>query len=444
MSHNISSVTHQQGTFDMCDGSPKAFQSSNMGASPGNQGEFMKNNTYVIYRYTIIIGVNAGCEDTTCPIPKEDSDVVLSEKEALLCRLDRQTFVKNLDRVGSFIYIGYTCFIAAGPKFHSFQIEMKKLGFNTENLLNDSSIAVNEFISTSHKMLTHLEDAYGYLVEDNVDLSIKRLQRLEDLAQKSSLSAKTLSLHFEKHNQQVSTILEKTLEENDQPTHQRKYLLQKEGQKVKKKKTESYYQQKERALEKKLQEIRIVSRYDILLSTFFSQEHILDLENDVKLSQTHQEKDIASDLSLDDFISKLEHGRELDLVSFSILSLHYASCALNDLRIVMLNLAHYWYSVQIYCEKHLSESYIREDIEASCEPTPGKQLWKSRTFRKSFMKFCARFVALQSVSTEFLDKIKLVQKDFCKNQRIILTYEDARQILILHCRKVEDILNNLL
>ena len=60
------------------------------------------------------------------------------------------------------------------------------------------------------------------------------------------------------------------------------------------------------------------------------------------------------------------------------------------------------------------------------------------------MKFCARFVALQSVSTEFLDKIKLVQKDFCKNQRIILTYEDARQILILHCRKVEDILNNLL
>ena len=178
----------------------------------------------------------------------------------------------------------------------------------------------------------------------------------------------------------------------------------------------------------------------MLLSTFSSEEDILDIENDMKLSQTHQEK--ASDLkNLDEFIIKLEHGgREVDLVSFSIFPLHYASRALNDLVNVMINLAYYWSLVEKYCAKRLSVSCIREDIEASNKPE--KQLWKSRTFRTSFMRFCARFVALESVSAEVLDEIKLIQMNFCKNQRIILTYEEARQILILHCRRAKDILMN--
>ena len=446
MSHNISSVTYQQGTFDMCDGSPKAFQSNNMGASPGNRGEFMQNNTYVIYRYTIpiIIGVTAGYEDTTCPIPKEDSVDVLSEKKALLDTLDMQTIVQDLDCVGTFISIAYTCFVAAGPKFQTFQSEMHELGVNTEKLLNKSSGAVNQFKYASQEMLLHLEAAYGYLVEDNVDLSIQRLHKLQVLAKESSFIARTLSLDFAEHEQQVLVALDKTQKENAQQEYQRKRIQQKEENNSKKKIMQSNYQRKERALDEKLQEIVIVTLYDMLLSTFSSQEDILDIESDMKLSQTHQEKVTVLDLKhLDDFIIKLEHGGpELDLVSFSILPLHYASCALNDLENVMLNIANYWYLVQIYCEKHLSESYIREDIKASYKFKPEKQLWKSRTFRRSFTKFSARFVALQSVSAEFLDEIKLIHENFCKNHRIIRTYEEARQILLHHCRRARDIIIN--
>ena len=78
-----------------------------------------KNNKNVIYRYffPIITGFIPYCEDTTCPIPKEDSDVVRKEKKDLLGTLDMQTIVEDLDHVGTFIYIAYTCFVAAGPKF---------------------------------------------------------------------------------------------------------------------------------------------------------------------------------------------------------------------------------------------------------------------------------------------------------------------------------------
>ena len=360
----------------------------------------------------------------------------------MLGTLDMQAIVEKLHHVGTFIYIAHTCFVAAGPKFKKFQIVMQNLEFDTEELLNKSSSAVNEFKYASQQMLSHLEDAYGYLVEGKVELSIQRLQNLEVLAKDSSSVARALSLDFKKHQQQVCVVMDKTRGENAPQEYQRKRILQKKEDNRQKKMIESYYQRKVRDLEKKLQEIGEATPYDILLSTFCSQENILDIKNDMNLSKIHQGKDAAMDIKhADHFIYELERGgHELDLVSFSILPLHYASRALNDLENVMLNVAKFWYLVQIYCAKHLSESYIREDIETYYMSNPEKQLWKSCTFRTSFMKFCARFVALQSVSTEFLDEIKLIHDDFCKNQRIILTYDEARQILIHLLRGAKHIL----
>lgn len=361
----------------------------------------------------------------------------------MLGTLDMKAIVEKLHHVGTFIYIAHTCFVAAGPKFEKYQTEMQYLEFHTVELLNKCLSAVNEFKYASQQMLSHLKDAYGYLVEGKEELSIQRLQNLEKLAKDSSSVAEALSSDFKKHHHQVCVVIDKARgEKAPQEYSKRKCILKKEDTR-KKKVIESFFQRKLRDLEKQLQEIEEATPYDILLSTFCSQENILDIKNDINLSQIRQGRDIAMDIKhADHFIYELEHGgHELDLVSFSILPLHYASRALNDLENVLLNVANYWSLVQTYCAKHLSESYIREDIK-TYNSKPEKQLWMSHTFRTSFMKFCARFVALQSVSTKFLDEIKLIQENFCKNKRIILTYDEARQILIELYRRAKHILMN--
>ena len=139
---------------------------------------------------SLCIGVTSSCEkllsDTAWPLPNENSDLVRSERKDLLYTLNLRAIIEGLDKVGTFFRIADTCVKAAGPKFHTLQNEIQTLESDTATLLNMSALDVDDFKSTSQKILSHLEDAYHYLIEHRVDLSISRLNELEPLAEKCS------------------------------------------------------------------------------------------------------------------------------------------------------------------------------------------------------------------------------------------------------------------
>ena len=367
----------------------------------------------------------------SCPIPREDSHLVLAQKEILLGTLNMQAIVEGLDHVGKFIYIAYTCIGAGGPEFQTFQNRIQKLGFETVTLLNSSASAVNQFKSTSQDMLFHLEDAYNYLIEGHTHLSIQRLAILESLAKESGSVAKSLSLQFEEHKQKVCTDLQITLDEKAQQDYERKCTLQNEEDNRTKKMMEEHYQLKEAEQEKKLQTLKenednsLYDKFLIVLS-FGSPLDNMEL---VQIQQIETMSYVECLHKIKSFLTKPEcNSIETELVSISSTALYNASQALNFLHFVMLQVANYWSQLQKYCAK-LSSSYIRKDIETFNKFNPQVKPWKSPTFNAAFMKFCAQFVALQSVCTDFLEKLKPIQKDLNLNVSQILTYEEARQIL---------------
>ena len=386
---------------------------------------------------SLCIGVNSDCEklmsDTAWPFPNEKSDLVCSVKKDLLCKLKIRDIIEGLDKVGTFIRIVDTCVTAAGSKFHTFQIEIQSLESKTAILLNNSAFVVDDFTTTSQKILCHLEDAYHYLIECRVDLSISRLSELESLAKECSSIANKLSSDFREHEQQVWMALKKILDVKACEELQKERIMQEENNRIEKI-FEEYYHQNEEAKEKILkdnEESNWSTKVLLLFSMESAQDNFFVTENGMELLQIQQKKALSVEC-VNDFLTALESSSsfECHLISISATALHNASEALKYLQYVMLNFAHYWSQLQKRYA-NFSDPYIRKDIETfKCSPL------KSPTFMKSFMKFCSQFVALHCICSEVFDKIKLIQEDLKITQPQILTYEEAEQILKDHCKRV--------
>ena len=248
--------------------------------------------------------------------------------------------------------------------------------------------------------------------------------------------ANELSSKFEKHRQQVQRALKETLDEKTREEHQKECVLQEEKDDLIKKIIEEYYHQRDEANEKILKDIEEGDLWTKLLLIFSmesAQNNFLATENGTKLLQIQQKK-MSCVKCVNDFLAELEcsgSNFESYVISLSATALHNASEALKYLQFVMLNFANYWSLLQKRYA-NFSDPYIRTDIKSEEHPL------ESPTFKKAFMKFYSQFVALHCVSNEVFDKIKLIQEDLNITQPKILKYDEAKQILKDHCKKVLD------
>ena len=393
-------------------------------------------------------------------VPKESSKVVALEKEKLLGAVDLQVLVTDLGRVGKFIRIAYNGVGAAGPKFTEIQIEVQSLGYDITRLCDKSALTVAKFKKASATVLTSLKATYGYLIGHMEKIALVTLTNVSKLAGDMAKAALELHKEFKSEEEEVIKTLEKTqrakgdeanrIEEKNKERKQ----LQLEHDKERKLMEDQHRLEREAEAERRIVEqkedaaissIGYTNPVKAVINAFTSHlgfkvfdEHAAEKQamhwKEKKIEALKKENEIRQKrhdalAKMTEFAAKMtECKTEQNMAEAAENALHEAVGALKELAEVMMQAAQFWQQMEDHC-KSLAEEGVKSQIETALELDKEMRMviWTSDPFKEQAIQFYAGWVALNSVCTEYMEHIKLTQKDLHDYLKENPTYEESRQ-----------------
>lgn len=395
--------------------------------------------------------------------PAATSAVVLAEKELLLGSLDLRALVKDLGRVGNFIRVAYNGIGAGGHRFQDLQIEVQRLGYDITKLCDKSAVTIAHFKSATKTVLVELKATYQFLLDGLEDMGVDTLSTLSTIAGKMAVAAEELQKEFEKEETKVVSVLEDTQQRKGLESARLKQIEEDRARLEAERKTQEDLIKRYAKLEEeaRAEKIKYEKKEDKELSSggsffrklgnaitskiglgdlFETDEEVAARANrwaqkslqklEIEKEQRKLRYDALQDMSK--FAYQLQNlDKEEDTTKLAIDSLHEAAAAMKRLSLIMWQAALFWYQLQQHC-LNLADTSLQERImkfASKYPPERRRAYWTSDGFKQQMMYFYARWVALYSVSDEYLQQIKLTQKDLYQYITENPTYQESRDNL---------------
>lgn len=394
--------------------------------------------------------------------PAANSSLVLAEKETLLGSLDLKSLVQDLGRVGGFIRVAYNAVGAGGHQFQDLQIEVQRLGYDITKLCDKSAVTIAHFRASTKTVLDELKATYQFLLEGLEDMAVDTLATLSTLAEKMAVAASELQKEFENEEKKVVAVLEHTQQrkgaasaqlvkiEEDRRNYEGERKAQEERMKEYARLEEEAKAERikyERKEDKELSSVgSFLNRFGNALTSMAGLGNLFDTDEVItgranrwaqkslqKLEIEKEQRRLRFEAlqKMAGFASKLENlGVEEDSTKVAIEALHEASGAMKRLSLIMWQASLFWYRLQQHCLS-LSDPTIQKRIEkfAKSDLERRQKFWKSTGFKQQMVHFYAKWVALFSVSGEYLEQIKHTQKDLYQYITENPTYQQSRDNL---------------
>ena len=395
--------------------------------------------------------------------PPVDSPVVKRETEELLGSLDLESFVKDLSRVAKYIRVAYNGIGAAGPKFQDLQNEVQRLGFDISKLCDKSAVTIASYKTTTRTVLYELKSTYEFLVENMEVMAIDSFKTLGELAGKMAKAAEDLQREFEKQEAKVIDTWEHTMSRkskekirvSDLKEQQKKTdmkakeqeRLAKEHEKLEaefRAERHRYEAKEDKALSSKSGFLRGLG--NIITSSFglgnlfgddsaaasranqWRQKSIAKLENEKEQRKLKHE----ALQSMAELVHGMKHmGEEAELSEVAVDALHKASGTLRQLIVLLKQAALFWNQLKTHC-LGIADDKLQQQIELFVEKyskDERKKYWTSRSFKQRMFLYITKWVALYSVSSDYLKQIKLTQRELYDYIEENPTYEDSKRDL---------------
>ena len=371
--------------------------------------------------------------------PEATSKLVKAEVDHLLGHVDLSALSNDLGRVGKLVRLAY--FAAKGCGYGKNMVEMKMniydLGTDVTDLCSLSAHTVSSFRSASRDVMQELHAAYEYLLEGFEEEAIDCFDTISATAAEMAGEAKALQDEFNDKQKQVRETIQ-TLEriEDDRKgkqkeTEERRIKLQAKEEAYKAqidqlrmleeeaRRKKDMYEQKSDEEMKNIQEPgfwKVIGR--ILTGTKDSvRERVREWRNEsVKQYEAEKEQRSLKNKMLEDEMSALAEIKTCDIlegdINTAIKSLEAVSSALMQLTAVMKNAVNFWKLLERQCKKIADANFKRVVEKAIARHPEEKRLeyWHSRGFKISAVRYCAKWVALHSVCTEYAEGIKTTQE----------------------------------
>lgn len=395
--------------------------------------------------------------------PPVDSPIVEAEKETLRGVLDLESFVKDLGRVGKCIRVAYNGIGAAGPKFQELQIEVQRLGFDISKLCDKSAVTIASFKTTTRTVLFELKAAYQFLLKNRETIALDSFSVIAELAAKMAKAAEKLQKEFEDQDSKVVDALEQTERVGSQEkiriadlrTQQEKTRVNVKIQEdlvTEHRKLEEEARAERRRYERKEDKAMssksgFLNRLGNVVTSYFGLGSLFEDDSSAalkanrwrqksieKLENEKEQRKLKQDAL--HLMAELVHdikamGEERDLAEVATKALHKASGSLKQLIHLLRQAALFWNQLKEHCER-LADDKLQRKIQkfvAEFSEEERREYWTSNEFKQRMFFFISKWVALHSVSSDYLEHIKLTQQDLYRYIQENPTHEESRQNL---------------
>ena len=389
-------------------------------------------------------------------VPAAESQIVADAKDALLGAVDLKTLVNDLGHAGAFVRIAYNGVMAAGPRYTELQIEIQQLGFDITKLCDESALMVSKFKIASSTVLNKLEATYGYLLLNKENVAIEMLSSVSKLAGDMEKTAVALHENIERQEEKVGNTLIKTQKAHGdlavrikekkkdhqqlqiQLQHQQKLLD--DAQRLERE-AEAQRQQIEANENDAISSINHTGPLKSLVNALFRYEVFDEETREVGL---WKEKRIQA-LEKENELRKQRHEAMEGLTSFAVMiqgckseqemaeaavdALHKTVDVLQELIAAVMRAATFWRQMQEHCRSLADDEMLKnvKMIQDGNTKEERKIMWTSELFKKQAVCFYAGWVALNSLCSEYVEHIKLTQRDLYRYIVENPTYEESRK-----------------
>ncbi len=408
--------------------------------------------------------------------PPADSPVVLAEKSNLQGSLDLESFVRDLGRIGKYIRVAYNGVGAAGPKFQDLQIEVQRLGFDISKLCDKSAVTIAGFKVTTRTVLFELRAAYQYLLKNREIMALDSFSIIAELAEKMAKSAEKLQKEFESQEVKVTDTLEHTMrvgakevikisdfraqQEKNKVNIQEQEKLAKEYEILEaefRRERHRYERKEDKEMSSKS---AFLSRLGNVITSSFGLGNLFDDDSSRVLKANRWRSKSIEKLENEKEQRKLKHSAlqvmaelihdiksmedEKELSGIAVKALHKASGAMKQLIRLLRQAALFWNQLKEHCLR-LSEDKLQHRIQKFVTEFSEKdrqEYWTSTDFKQRMFLYISKWVALYSVSSDYLDEIKLTQRDLHEYITENPTYEESKRDLKMLAENFEKDLNS--
>ena len=376
-------------------------------------------------------------------IPESKSALVKKHENLVLAGIDLDSLVTDLSMVGKFTRIAYNG--VAG--YTELQIKIRRIGVNVSKLCDKSAITVGKFLQTSEAILVDLQTTYQFLIDGMEDMAIVTLESTATIAKGMAAAAEQLATAFDEEAKRVELVLEDTKRTHDTAIDDKK----KEEDQAEKRRKDKEEAEKQRAdLEKQLSKHE--KEYDKVSERQAQNERSKGLLMDIVDSITGKSTEMAR-IALEEKEMHLKEMKELqekrrkaiedyqlfsmeitkcgengDLLSTAIPSLHQAMGGLKLLSDVMRKISSFWTKLEQEC-KELGNEHVVKQIEAAMKRPEAQRLkiWGSTGFKSKAIRYYARWVALGNICGQYVERIKVTQRELYDQLNENLTKDEARR-----------------
>ena len=377
-------------------------------------------------------------------VPSEDTDIVQDEIKKIREDVNLKALVNEQKNVRLYIHIASVGVTAAGHT--ELQIKVQKIGFSVAKLGRKSRTAVMEFRSASRNILETLQFTYQRLLLGKEESALRMLEKVIEVAEKMSKVAKDLQYEFDCETENVSKLLHETMstrgleqekrEKIAQQLHEFAILKQKAelARNEALKAREIHWGLFEDARRKQYKALKKSSNpFKMIVNAFTSvkfgfpvfgdgtNKEMAEAAQDEKLTQLKyvQEQQVIQQEAAQqvaEFMMRIENCKDSSkLADIAIEALQTAIGGLKALSVVMMMIADFWNQLHnhvVSLQKPALKSYISEIMDDTEEER--KKQWNSPLFKTSAAQYCAQWVALESVCTQYTIELRNVQEGVYK------------------------------
>ena len=372
--------------------------------------------------------------------PPESSRIVEEQMKIILKAVNLKALVKDLTKVGQYIHIASMGVTAAGHT--DLQIEVQRIGISVATLGRKSHTAVNKFRLASTRILESLQTTYHFLLLGKEESAIRILEGVTEEAKDMSAVALDLQVKFETETQNVRAVLEQTMQVRGLEKEKRKkialqlkefdILKQKadvarkhaiEAEKKHWKLFEDARRKHYKALKKKSNPFKMIvnaftsAKFGFSVFGDGTNKEMAEAARDEKLTHlkyVYEQQAIQQEAAqrVAEFMMRIENCKDSSqLADIAIDALQSAVSGLNALSVVMMRAAEFWEQMHTHVEsmrKSKFVDYVKEMMSNTKEER--KQEWNSRFFLESGVRYCAQWVALYRVCTQYMMELEHVQE----------------------------------
>ena len=396
--------------------------------------------------------------------PPVDSPAVREQREELLGALDLKAFVEDLGRMGKYIRVAYNGIGAAGPKFTKLQIKVQKLGFELSDLCSKSGVTISRYVTTTRTILFELKAAYQFLLKGREKMALVSFSTLAKLAGKMAKAAEDLERDFRSQEVKVGDVLEETkLAGSGEDLRAVNLKAQQEQAKVDREiqerlakeheKLEAEFREARRSLERKEDKelsakTGFLNRLGNVITSSVGLGKLFDDEGSAqaratrwrqkrleKLDEEKAQRKLKQDAlqSMAQLVYKIKSMEgEKEVAKVAVIALHETAGSLHKIIRLLQQAVLFWTNLKIHCE-NLADDEIRGNIEKFVDEVSSREErmehWASNQFKERMFIYVSKWVALHSVSSEYLDQIKRTQKQLWDYIAESPTHEESRQNL---------------